>query len=88
MSSKLYELKVFKGTRPVQTPNRLTEVLDFAHPEPEVVKDLLRRHLIAVALRDGGRRQDAHLYHLDIHEVRNERPERDVLHTFALPVEV
>lgn len=86
MPPKLYELKVFKGRNKVATANRLLESLDLTNPE--VVKDLLRRHLLAVAERDGATRREAHLYHLDIHELRDNRAERDALFTFALPLEL
>lgn len=86
MPPKLYEMKVYKGRNQVREAGRLLESLDLT--DPDAVRDLLRRHLIAVALRDGARRADAHMYHLDIHEVRNERPENAVLFTFSVPVEM
>lgn len=86
MPPKLYELKVYKGRREVDTPSRLLETLDLA--DPIGVKDLLRRHLLAAAERDGAPRRDTHLYHLDIHEVHDGRPDRRVLFTFSVPVEV
>lgn len=86
MPSKLYELRAYKGQREVQTPNRLLVALDLT--DPDATNDLLRRHLIAVAVRDGANRSDAHMYHLTVHETRDGRPERSALATFALPVEV
>lgn len=85
MPPKLYELRVFKGDRQVRTANRLAVVLDFS--DPERVNDQLRRHVHAVAERDGAQRRDAHLYHVDVHETRDGRAENRALHTYALPVE-
>ncbi|MFI2663311.1 hypothetical protein [Micromonospora carbonacea] len=83
---KLYELRVFKGQQPVRVANRLLVTLDLA--DPASVNDLLRRHLLAIAERDGATRRDAHLYHVNVHEVRNERAERDASFQFSTPVEV
>jgi hypothetical protein len=85
MPPKLYELKVFKGTNRVRGAAQLLESLDLA--DPVATKDLLRRHLLAVAERDGASRRNAHLYHLDVHEFRDGRPENKVLFTFSVPVE-
>lgn len=71
MPSKLYELKPYKGQL----------------ADAEATNDLLRRHLIAVAIRDGAHRRDAHLYHLAVHETHNGRPERQPLTTFSVPVD-
>lgn len=85
MPPKLYELRVFKGTNRVRGAAQLLESLDLT--DPAATKDLLSRHLIAVAERDGEHRSRAHLYHLDVHEVRDNRPENRVLFTFSVPVE-
>ncbi|WP_431728545.1 hypothetical protein [Verrucosispora sp. TAA-831] len=82
---KLYELRAFNGTRQVRIAGRLLVALDLDNPES--VNDLLRRHLLAIAERDGARRRDAHLYHVDVHEVRGDRASRDVFFQFGLPVE-
>lgn len=85
MSPKLYELRPFRGERPVRTLDRLLVSLDLT--DADGTDDLLRRHLIAVALREGVRRGEAHMFHLDIHEVRNSRPEHTVLFVYSVPVE-
>ncbi len=84
MSSKFYELRAFKGDRPVRNPNRLLEPLDLA--DPEGTKSLLTGHLLAVAERDGRNRREAHLYHFDVHEVRGEHVQRDAMFHFSMPV--
>lgn len=83
---RLYELRVFEGTRPVRTANRLLESLDLT--DPVGVRDLLRRHLLAVAERETGDRRRAHRYHLDVHEMRGDRADRDWSFQFSVPVEV
>ena len=85
MPSKLYELHPFQGERRVRSIDRLLVSLDLS--DADATDDLLRRHLIAVALREGVRRTEAHMFHLEIHEVRNGRPEHTVLFTFSVPVE-
>jgi hypothetical protein len=85
MPSKLYELRVFKGQREVSVASRLRTPLDQSYPD--LLNDLLRRHLFAVAERQGMRRDQAHLFHLDVHELRGDRADNNVLFAFALPVE-
>jgi len=85
MTSKLYELRAYKGSEQVRDTHRLVEALDLG--DAAGTKDLLVRHLLAVAERDGSPRDRVHLYHLDVHETRDGRPERQVLFTFAVPVE-
>ncbi|MET8278312.1 hypothetical protein [Micromonospora sp. NPDC005174] len=84
MPSKFYELRVFKGDRPVRTAQRLLEPLDLA--DPDGTKDLLTRHLYAAAERDGRSRREAHLYHFDVHEVRGEHVQREWMFQFSIPV--
>lgn len=81
---KMYELRVYRGSQMVRTVNHLNESLDW--DDSEKTRDLLSRHLYAVAERDGTSRQNAHLYHLEIHEMRGDRAERHPKHMFALPV--
>jgi hypothetical protein len=84
MPSKFYELRVFKGDRPVRTADRLLEPLDLA--DPDGTKDLLKRHLYAAAERDGKSRRDAHLYHFEVHAVRGEHVDRNPMFKFSVPV--
>lgn len=84
MPSKLYELRVYKGTQQVRTANRITCALNL--DDPDAVNDLLSRHLYAAAERDGANRREAHLYHLDIYEMRGEHVDNRAAFQFALPV--
>ncbi len=81
---KLYELRVFRGRREVDTPNRLRDVLDL--DDAEGTKALLKGHLLAAAERAGVGRSQAHLFHLDVHEVRGDRAENRALFQFSVPV--
>jgi len=86
MPSKLYILRIQNGTRAV-TPETALEALDF--DRPDAVKDLLRRHLLAAAERDGKSRSEAHLYYLAVHERhRDGRPVNTAMAYFVLPVEL
>lgn len=82
---KLYELRAFRGDRPVRTTGRLLVTLDL--DDPASVNDLLTRHLIAVAERDGTNRRKAHLYHVDLHQIRGEHVDREPFFQFSAPVE-
>jgi hypothetical protein len=82
---KWFELRAYRGARPVRTAGKILDALDLDNPEG--TKDLLTRHLLAVAERDGARRRDAHLYHLDVHEIHGERVARDPFFQFSIPVE-
>ncbi|MEU7170279.1 hypothetical protein ABZ949_02160 [Micromonospora tulbaghiae] len=82
---KLYELRPHRGGRAVRTPNRIVDALDLN--KPEAVKDQLTRHLLAVADRDGARRAEVHLYHLDVHAIDGERVSREPSFQFSVPVE-
>lgn len=84
MSSKSYELRVFKGRREVDPPNKLRDVLDL--DDAERTKALLTGHLLAAAERAGAGRNQAHLFHLDVHEVRGDRAESRPLFAFSVPV--
>ncbi len=81
---KMYELRVYRDNRPVRTVNQLVEALDW--DDAEHTRDLLSRHLYAVAEREGVGRRQAHLFHLDIHEMRGDRVERHPKHQFSVPV--
>lgn len=86
MPSKLYELRVFRGRREVDTPNKLRDVLDLSDAEAERTKALLTGHLLAAAERAGVGRHQAHLFHLDVHEVHGDRAENRALFQFSVPV--
>jgi len=81
---KLYELRVFKGRREVDAPNKLRDVLDL--DDAHGTKRLLTGHLLAAAEWAGVGRSQAHLFHLDVHEVRGERAENRALFQFSVPV--
>ncbi|WP_433460668.1 hypothetical protein [Micromonospora sp. CA-248212] len=81
---KTYELRVFQGRREVDTPNRLRDVLDLDDARGTNVR--LTGHLLAAAERAGHGRDRAHLFHLDVHEVRGERAEGRALFQFSVPV--
>lgn len=82
-----YELRVFKRDRELQRGAEAIRVpLDLA--DGEGTRDLLERHLIAAAERDGARRNEVHLYHFEVREVyRDGRVERQPSFKFSLPVE-
>lgn len=82
-----YELRVFKRDRELRHGAEAIRVpLNLA--DGEATRDLLERHLIAAAERDGSRRNEAHLYHLEVREVyRDGRVERAQLFKFSMPVE-
>jgi hypothetical protein len=84
---KTYELRVFKRDRELRQGAEAIRVpLDLG--DPSGTADLLERHLIAAAERDGARRSEAHLYHFEVHEVYGgEHVERKVAFKFSLPVE-
>lgn len=87
MPPKLYELKVFKGTTKVRGADSLLEWLDLSDSAAKETKDLLTRHLLAVAERDGEHRSRAHLYHLDVHEFRGGRAENRLAFRFSIPMD-
>ncbi|MEV1315408.1 hypothetical protein AB0J14_04905 [Micromonospora arborensis] len=84
MPSKSYELRVFKGRREADPPNKLRDVLDLT--EAERTKALLTGHLLAAAERAGVGRSQAHLFHLDVHEVHGDRADNRPLFAFSVPV--
>lgn len=86
MSLKFYELRPFKGRQPILVAGRLLVALDL--DDVAGVNDLLRRHLLAVAERDDATRNDAHLYHLNVHKIRGDRVDQDPFFQFSVPVEV
>lgn len=82
-----YELRVFKRDRELRQGAEAIRVpLDLS--DGETTRDLLERHLVAAAERDGARRNEAHLYHFEVREVyRDGRVERQPLFKFSLPVQ-
>ncbi|MEU0078494.1 hypothetical protein ABZY58_11410 [Micromonospora tulbaghiae] len=85
-SPKTYELRVFRGQQPVRAANRLRVALD--PTDAQGTEDVLRRHLYAVAEREGVNRRDAHLFHLDVHEVRGDHVDGRAAFQFSVPVQV
>ena len=83
MSLKSYELRVFKGRREVDPPNKLRDVLDLDDAKG---MNALTGHLLAAAERAGVGRAQAHLLHLDVHEVHGGRADNKPLFQFSVPV--
>ncbi|MCW6003830.1 hypothetical protein K1W54_04435 [Micromonospora sp. CPCC 205371] len=83
---KTYELRVFKRDREITRGAEAIRVpLDLSNAE--TTRDLLERHLIAAAERDGAHRREAHLYHFEAHEVYSgEHVERRTAFKFSLPI--
>jgi hypothetical protein len=83
----MYELRVFKQDRELRRGAEAIRVpLDLL--DGEETRDLLERHLVAAAERDGARRKEAHLYHFEVREVyRDGRTEREPSFKFSIPVE-
>lgn len=82
-----YELRVFKRDRELRQGAEAIRV-PLEPRDGEATRDLLERHLIAAAERDGARRNEAHLYHFEVREVYSDgRVERTPAFKFSMPVE-
>lgn len=86
MPSKWYEMRVFKGQREVGIAPRVRDALNA--DLPDLLNDLLARHLFAAVERQGAHVREAHLFHMTVHEVRGDKAENTVSFTFALPKDV
>lgn len=79
-----YELRIFRANREITNGSRPREVFDLE--DVDQTRLMLVRHLIGAAERDGMRREDAHLLHMDVYEVQpNGQTKWDRLFQFAMP---
>lgn len=85
MPAKWYQLKVYKQRVEVHTASDLREPLDWN--DVDGTRATLQQHLLAAIDRDGGRRNERHLYHLQVRELGSDgRPTGGAFH-YALPQE-
>lgn len=66
MAVATYELRLSKEGRAVHQVPPFTAALDV--DEPAALQDLLTRHLVGAVDRASDRRENAHLYRLDVHK--------------------
>ncbi len=87
MAATRYELRIYRERREVQAANRITEVLDLDPQHVPTALDVLDRHLIAAAARDG-HPDEPHLYHLEVRPVERDGSVRthEPALTRAMPV--
>ncbi len=79
-----YELRISRGDREIRHGAAPREALDWENVEE--TRHLLARHLLGAVERDGEVRAHAHLYHLDVHQVKPDgTAERRPHSQFALP---
>lgn len=74
MAPKIYEIKVFREGRELRDSdiNPFLTGLDLSEREAEKTADLLNRHLLGAVRRSGARRDDVHLFHMEVRDINHE----------------
>ena len=84
MAPRIYEIKVYKAEREIRGVNPFCAGLDLDSAESTAA--LLNGHLYGAVLRSGGRRDEAHLFHMEVRGVDSYgKGAGQVLFRWALP---
>lgn len=84
LAAQIFEIKLYREGREVRGSNPYLTGLDLE--AADVTTPLLNGHLLGAVLRAGGRREEAHLYHLEARQVdRYGKGAGQVLFRWALP---
>jgi hypothetical protein len=83
MAPKIYEIKLVKDGREVRDLDPYLTGLDLE--EAETTTNRLNRHLLGAVQRSGGRRDQAHMYQLEVRDTIAGKGAGKPLFRWALP---